>query len=395
MNLVFSFSEQDFISQCSKNIQRLKTTIFQDIYETLVYFLSTETIDSKFNLSEIKHSYIAAYYDKHLSLEDYIDNGYIEFYYPQFDIYPSKEHNIDFDKITLPSFLTLKNFEYGFDIKKTIKIKKHNLKTKNRITIELLHLVIDKDILIKIKNTINDANKEILLPSKLGVWEWRQTFYNKIGHQIYFCNCFKEALSKVHEDDCLTNPHQHITKALENTSFKNEICHICLKTNSDLFYCHEMYGSPIKVKYGAYIKKLAIEKNIDEREAENQIRELKGVAKIGDKWVNETILFNYIKILFSNYSVEREASPKWIDRQRLDIFIPELGLAIEYQGEQHFKAVPIFGGKEGLLKAKERDKLKLEKCKKNKIDLVYFTYKENLSEKLVVRKLKKYLKEKT
>ncbi len=62
---------------------------------------------------------------------------------------------------------------------------------------------------------------------------------------------------------------------------------------------------------------------------------------------------------------------------------------------KHFKPVSIFGGKEGLLKAKERDKLKLQKCKKNKIDLIYFTYKENLSEKLVIKKLKAYLKEKT
>ena len=50
MNLVFNFSEQDFISLCSQNIQRLNTTIFQDIYASLVYFLNTETIDSAFNI---------------------------------------------------------------------------------------------------------------------------------------------------------------------------------------------------------------------------------------------------------------------------------------------------------------------------------------------------------
>lgn len=46
-----------------------------------------------------------------------------------------------------------------------------------------------------------------------------------------------------------------------------------------------------------------------------------------------------------------------------DIFIPELNLAVEYQGAQHFKAVPLFGGDEGLKKAKERDKIKKLRCK--------------------------------
>ena len=395
MNLIFDFSEEKFIKLCCKNIQRNNTTIFQDIYEALIFFLNIQSVDTQLNISEIKHSYKTEYYDKHLSLKEYIDNGFIDFYYLKIDIYSLKEHSISFNKITLPNFLKLNQFDYGFNTKKSIKIKEYNLKTKNRITIELLQLKVNKDTLIKIMENINNTNKEIFLPSKLGVWEWRQTFYNKINGQVYFCNCFKEALEKAQEDNCLTNIHQHVKIALKNKNFKSKICHICLGTNSDLFYCHKMYGSPIKVKYGAYIKKLEIEKDIDEKEAENQIRELKGVAKIGDKWVNETILFNYINILFSEYSVEREASPIWLDRQRLDIFIPELNLAIEYQGEQHFKPVSIFGGNEGLLRAKERDKLKLQKCKSNKINLIYFAYKENLSEKLVEKKLKAYLKEKT
>ncbi len=319
MNLVFDFSEESFIELCSKNIQRDKTTIFQDIYESLISFLNIQSVNTQLNISEIKHSYETEYYDKHLSLKDYIDNGFIDFYYPKIDIYSLKENNINFNTITLPSFLKLNHIDYGFDVKKNVKIKEHNLKTKNRITIELLHLVIDKCILTKIMGNINNTKQEILLPSKLGVWEWRQTFYNKINKKIYFCDCFKNALEKIQKEDCLTNIHKHTEIALRDKSFKHKICHICLETNSDLFYCHKMYGSPIKVKYGAYIKKLEIEKDIDEKEAENQIRELKGVAKIGDKWVNETILFNYIKILFSQYSVEREASPIWIDRQRLDI----------------------------------------------------------------------------
>ena len=48
-------------------------------------------------------------------------------------------------------------------------------------------------------------------------------FYNKINGQVYFCNCFKEALEKAQEDNCLTNIHQHIEIALKNKNFKNKI----------------------------------------------------------------------------------------------------------------------------------------------------------------------------
>ena len=77
MNLIFDFSEENFIELCSKNIQRHNTTIFQDIYEALVYFLNIQSVDTQLNISEIKHFYKTEYYDKHLSLKDYIDNGFI------------------------------------------------------------------------------------------------------------------------------------------------------------------------------------------------------------------------------------------------------------------------------------------------------------------------------
>ena len=230
-----------------------------------------------------------------------------------------------------------------------------------------------------------------LLPSKLGVWEWRQTFYNKITGESFFCSCFKGALAK--DQVGLAVRHTHLTHALEHKSFKDSICHICTNTNSDLIYCHKMYGSAFKAKYGAYIAKHSLQEGISERDAENYIRGLKGVARIGEKWVNETLLFNYINLLFPQYTVQREASPSWLNRQRFDIYIPELNLAMEYQGQQHYVAVDLFGGEEGLKRTKQRDKEKLQLSKANDVDIIYFSYKENITEKLVQNRLKSYLKE--
>jgi hypothetical protein len=390
LKLVYDFTEEEFISYCIGKVQRNGTTIFEDIYDAISYYLSYP-VDTCRVITQIKHHYKTEYYDSHLSLSEYIENGFIEFYYPSMELYSKKEKPLTIEEVCLPKFISQQSIKYGGGVKKKIKVKNHILKTKNKVSVELLHLKINKQLLSKIIGIVDVENVD-LLPSKLGVWEWRQTFYNKITGKSYFCTCFGSSIKKEgFEID--GNVHVHIQKAVKDNSFKENICHICKNTNSDLFFCHPMYASSFKVKYGAYIKKVEIEKEIDEREAENIIREIKGVAKIGERWINETLLFNYIDILFPNFKVKREASPPWLGNQRLDIFIPELNLAIEYQGEQHFKAVDIFGGKEGLKKNKERDKDKLSKCKKNKIKLIYFTYKDNLSEKIVCSRLKKYLKQ--
>lgn len=388
MKLIYEFSEDEFISYCVHKIQRDNTTIFEDIYEAVAYFLSSP-VDSESIFFDVKHQYNSEYYDKHLSLTEYIENGFIEFYYPTFDLYSKIEHTFDIEDVYLPNFINLLSFNYGDGVTKKIKVKNHKLKTKNRVTIELLHLTVNQEILVKISNLLHTVNIN-LIPSKLNVWEWRQTFYNKISGESFLCKCFENAIN-IDGLSLSQQTHQHVKKALQNYSFKENICHMCRNINSDLFYCSPMYCSSFKVKYGAYIKKIEIERSLDKREAENMVREMKGVAKIGERWINETLLFNYIDLLFPNYKVHREASPSWLGNQRLDIFIPDLGIAIEYQGEQHFKSVELFGGKEGLQKTKERDIDKLLKCKNNKIDLIYFTYKDDLSEKLVQLRLKKYL----
>ena len=49
-------------------------------------------------------------------------------------------------------------------------------------------------------------------------------------------------------------------------------------------------------------------------------------------------------------------------------------IAIEYQGDEHFEAVDFFNGEDGLNATLERDKRKIELCKKNGIKLFHFTY---------------------
>jgi hypothetical protein len=386
VELKYEFSENEFIDLCAKNLDHKSTTIFEALYETLKFFLNTP---SSVAITDIKHHYNTEFYDPHLSLQEYIDNGEIKLFYIQFDISSTKDTDLYISNVELPSFIKLDDFRYGGGVTTKWKIKNTEMKTKNKSSINLLTVIFKKDFLTKLYSKVSQLDD--LLPSKLGVWEWRQTFYNRITGQVYFCTCFSKALQK--DKVNISTSHPHLKKALKLKSFKRDICHICTNTNSDLNYCSNMYGSTFKNRYGAYITKLKIQDGIEEKDAENRIRELKGVAKIGERWINETLLFNYINLLFPEYTVQREATPSWLNRQRFDIYIPELNLAVEYQGQQHYKAIKLFGGEEGLKKTKERDKEKIRLSKENNVEIVFFTFKDNLSEKLVQNRLKSYLKQ--
>lgn len=59
-----------------------------------------------------------------------------------------------------------------------------------------------------------------------------------------------------------------------------------------------------------------------------------------------------------------------------------LQMLLEYQGQQHFKAVPYWGGEEGYKRRKEYDDLKRKYCKDHGLNLVEITCYDNLEQKL-------------
>lgn len=59
-----------------------------------------------------------------------------------------------------------------------------------------------------------------------------------------------------------------------------------------------------------------------------------------------------------------------------DFYLPEYNLCIEYDGEQHFRAIDWFGGNENFEKQKKRDYIKDIYCLDNKISLIRISYLE-------------------
>jgi len=125
------------------------------------------------------------------------------------------------------------------------------------------------------------------------------------------------------------------------------------------------------------------------KEAENSIRELLDLPRIGEGWLNETILYNIIKNYFekSGYEVIHHAYPPFLKRQELDIFIPALKIGVEYQGLQHYKPIVFFGGENAFKKRVKLDQQKKKLCQEFGVKLVEFRYDEPIEEKLVINRI--------
>ena len=115
------------------------------------------------------------------------------------------------------------------------------------------------------------------------------------------------------------------------------------------------------------------------------------MPKIGEGWISETELFYKISEYFKEYEVIHHASPDWIGRQHLDIYLPSLNLGIEYQGAQHYEPIEFFGGEEAFKKSVERDKRKKKLCVKNNCVLIYAKKGYDLNE--ITTTIKQVIKE--
>lgn len=65
-----------------------------------------------------------------------------------------------------------------------------------------------------------------------------------------------------------------------------------------------------------------------------------------------------------------------------DFYLSDINVLIEYDGEQHFKPIKIFGGLKSFDVLKKHDKIKEIFCAKNNIALIRISYKDNIEKKL-------------
>ena len=78
---------------------------------------------------------------------------------------------------------------------------------------------------------------------------------------------------------------------------------------------------------------------------------------------------------------EREKTFEWLTHEKqlyLDFYLPKHNIAIECQGEQHFKPVEHFGGEAEFSEILKRDKVKTEKCREHGIKILLYSKEKNM-----------------
>jgi hypothetical protein len=112
------------------------------------------------------------------------------------------------------------------------------------------------------------------------------------------------------------------------------------------------------------------------REMEARYRAEAGLPARGDGWVSETHLANLVSDALPGLQVVREARLDWLKGQRLDIYVPGLSLAIEYQGIQHYEPIDLFGGADALTRRQAMDERKRLACEEAGVRLIVWRYDE-------------------
>ena len=113
-------------------------------------------------------------------------------------------------------------------------------------------------------------------------------------------------------------------------------------------------------------------------QAENAFRRELGTPEIGRRWRSQSALYDLVHSRFCD--AIHQWSPRWLGKQRVDIYVPSLNLAIEYHGEQHDKAIDLFGGEAGLRETIRRDARKRECLTQRGVRLIEWAYDRPISE---------------
>jgi Zn finger protein HypA/HybF involved in hydrogenase expression len=103
-------------------------------------------------------------------------------------------------------------------------------------------------------------------------------------------------------------------------------------------------------------------------------RESKGERILSQFFDSNGINYERQKSFDDCIKTNKTASGKFCYKLPFDFYLPKYNSCVEYDGEQHFRAVSYWGGEEGFKNQQKRDKIKNQYCKKNGIKLIRIPY---------------------
>jgi hypothetical protein len=376
----------------------------------------TDRIRAKINNNPIQLTPIPSLYNKDEFLDIDFCSGYGVDYYGFTAI--NYQNRIYTELPSLDTFFKCKNFsignfgfyvengDYEIDIKTNEGIKlvgyTSQIEAKKRKSfIAIIGVHFSENSMNKVfEKYYNEPAKNELIDIKLNTINYPAIFICRRTGKLFICNCFKGHIDWQWDFNRFANfsYETEISERIDKIEYKEGICHLCTKTRPTVTTENSEYSGFLK-SYLPYYR-LENKKQFgeifhfdkeDNIRIENDLRQYFGYPKIGEKWISETHLFHLIKEIFPEYSPIFHYRGSEMQGLELDIFIPELRLGVEYQGEQHYQVIEHWGGEEGLEKRIENDKRKLDLCKLNNYTLVEFTFNDDINRDFVIECLEKHI----
>jgi hypothetical protein len=342
--------------------------------------------------------------NKWAAISDLEQSGY-ETWYLELRFATKPEDAVDTLDIQT-SGIVLDPIDYGSGIMRKYDINVKRLKTQVNHLVRLNHVRIMGD-LFKALHLLIEADYPLLQPYLANPFPYFRengkdivmgrgefvAFDHMIDGNRVFCSCAKPAHSKIIEDAArsIDRPQDFwkpkLATFLENPTYIDHICHLCVARLFDPDTAAYRYGDDMQEFVEPYANQLVHSENFDKPTARAEVQQQLGLSQ----WIREAEMYQAVKKLFPDTLVLREASPPWLGRQRLDVYLPELKLALEYQGEQHFRPVAIFGGEKALARNIERDALKRRFCEENNVELICIHFDEPVTVASLKLRLRRFL----
>ena len=319
-------------------------------------------------------------------------SGYLT-WYPEVRFSTRKDDFFEITHVETSGF-ELGSIKYGGGIERQYIHRQKELKTQVNHTIRLNEVTIPSDVFVQticVVNKMNQIKQPYIANLTVGCEHFVDdriegfrtvAFDHVVTGERRFCYCHSDAHAAMLLDAKAKAPAfmpdswpHRVISLLEHAVYADGLCHFCISERQGQDAPVEWYGAQIQKHFEPYVDLLVRSTDMDLRTAKAEARRRLSISR----WVREEELHQLICRLFSTQTIRREASPRWLGQQRLDIYLPELALAIEHQGEQHYFPIDAFGGEQAFVKTRERDERKRALCRENGVTVVDIRFDDPLT----------------
>ena len=314
-------------------------------------------------------------------------------WYPEVRFATKKGDNISISQVETTGLIH-GYIKYGGGVEQQFQYRKKELKTQVNHSLRLTKLSIPTALFsqaIRVVGQSSTIEQPFIANLTVGFKSFVDdriqgfrtvSFDHVVTGKRRFCLCHFDAHTAMLSDARVEAPSfspgswpHRVVDLLESVTYEETLCHFCVAEQRGEEAISDWYGDQIQQHYGPYVDLLVRSTDMDIRTAKAEARRRLSISR----WVREDELYQLVTKLFPSKTIRREASPRWLGRQRLDIYLPELALAIEHQGEQHYRPIRAFGGEQAFAMIKERDERKRMLCHENGVTLVYVRFDDSLS----------------